>query len=229
MSTKAFEDVIELSLRQFAPDEAKKQHIAIARAGLADYLAAAGSAPDVLIETDGHTSSTEDSVKPFGVIAYRFTYMSEIVIYAMTLARELSPVDSGKFKNSWFAMINFAHVDVMNIPAGATVMITNTQPYLRKIHQGSKGFEKYVPPGIVEKVRQQVLRVYRKNVEVGIQFVTLQNGYVLQGHAPTVAAKANSRSSAFRAGRSHLQRRQDTRKGQLMTYPTLVLEPKIYL
>lgn len=212
MRDTAFEEVIRLSLQQFSPEEAKRRHIEIARHGLADYLASSGTAPDVAIEVDGHSASTEDGVKPFGVITYRFTYVQEVVRYALALARELSPVDSGRFKASWFAMIGSGEVAVDAIPAGATVTITNDQPYLRKIHQGSKGFERYVPPGIVEKVRQQVLRRYRKNIEAEVQFVTLQGGYILKG------------------GRvSRHTHRKDTAAGQEMLYPALILSPRKYV
>jgi len=209
MRDTAFEQVIKLSLQAFSPEEAKRRHIEIARRGLAEYLGSVGAAPDVAIEVDGRRASSEDGVKPFGVITYRFTYMQEIVAYALALARELSPVDSGRFKGSWFAMIGSGEVEVGAIPAGATVTITNDQPYLRKIHQGSKGFEKYVPPGIVEKVRQQVLRRYRQSVEANIEFVSLQGGYILKG-----------------ARTSRHTHRKDTAAGQEMLYPALILTPR---
>ncbi len=211
MRNTQFEEVIRLSLEQFSPEEAKRQHIAIARAGLAEYLATTGAPPDISIETDGHKASNEESVKPFGVIVYRFTYMQEIVAYALSAARELSPVDTGKFKGSWFAMVDNAETQPGAIPPGATVTITNDQPYLRKIHQGSKGFERYVPPGIVEKVRQLVLRRYKQNVDAYVEFVTLQGGYILKG------------------GRPGARHRKDTAAGQELTYPAIRIQPKAYL
>jgi hypothetical protein len=210
MRNTAFEEVIRLSLEQFSPEEAKRQHIAIARSVLAEYLTTSGTSPDVSIETDGHKASSEESVKPFGVIVYRFTYMQEITAYALALARELSPVDSGRFKGSWFAMVDHAEIEPAAIPPGATVIITNDQPYLRKIHQGSKGFERYVPPGIVEKVRQQVLRRYKQNVDAYVEFITLEGGYILKG------------------GRPGARHRKDTAAGRELTYPSLKIQPRAY-
>lgn len=202
-----FEEVIQLALKQFSPEAAKARHIAIARKGLAAYLATRSVKPGVTIETDGRPALSEESVKPFGIITYRFSDMVAIAAYALALAEALSPVQSGRFRRSWFAMVNERQIAVTDIPAGAMVLITNDQPYFRKIHQGSKGFERYVPPGIVEKVRQQVIRRFRNQVDTNIEFITLEGGYILKGR-----------------GR---RRRKDTRAGEEMTYPTLVLRPKI--
>lgn len=203
MAGRPFVQVIELALQQFSPEEAKKRHIRIARNVLANYLASQSVKPQVTIQVDHHPASSEDQVQPYGLISYRFARSFEIAQYALDQARALSPVESGRFKASWFCMVDMIEVAPTDIPANKTIMITNDQPYLRKIHQGSKGFERYVPPGIVEKVRLQVLKRYKKIVTAEVQFITLQGGYVMK--------------------REH--KRADRTKGMPMTYPTLVVTP----
>ncbi len=205
---QAFETVINLQLAQFGPEEAKRRHIAIAQRGLAAFMAGQTSKPSVTIEVDGHSASSEESVKPFGVIAYRFLRMREIALFALAKARELSPVLSGRYRASWFAMVDDAETAPEAISSSATVVITNDQPYARKIHVGAKGFEKYVPPGIVEKVRQFVIRKYGAIVDAELQFITLAGGYILKG--------------------SH-GRRKDRQAGASLTYPALVLTPRRFI
>lgn len=220
----AFEQVIRLQLAKYSPEEAKRRHIAAARAGLAGFLAGQESRPGVAIETDGRPAASEDQVKPFGVITYRFIRMREIAGFALAQARELSPVRSGAYRKAWFLTIDNQAVAPGAIPQGAAeVLLVNDRPYARKIHVGAHGFEKYVPPGIVEKVRQLVLKRYRLIVKANIEFVTLQGGYELRGRRGRRAAAANRMSSAFRAGRAALAARKDTAAGQAMTYPALRL------
>lgn len=199
----AFETVIRLQLQKYSPAAAKAHHIATARAGLAAFMATQTARPMVSIETDGHSASSEEQVKPFGVITYRFSRLREIASFALREAERLSPVRSGKYKRSWFVMMNGAEVGLDQIPASGEIILTNDQPYSRKINVGAKGFTAYAPPGIVEKVRQLVLKRYRLIVSAEIQFITLSGGHVLKRNS-------GRRRSA----------------GKQLTYPSLVLTSK---
>jgi hypothetical protein len=170
---KPFDSIIRLQMARFSPQEARKRHIAIARAGLADFMGRQPVRPMVRIETDNRPATSEEQVKPFGLIVYRFDRMREVVEFATSEARRISPVDTGRYQAAWFAMVGNAEVAAEAIPQGATVTITNDQPYAWKIHAGTKGFEKYVPPGIVEKVRQLVLRKYRPIVTAQVTYIPL--------------------------------------------------------
>lgn len=170
---KAFETVIRLQMARFAPAEVRKRHIAVARAGRAEFMARQTLKPQVRLEVDHHPATSEEQVKPFGLIVYRFDRMREIVKFALSEAARISPVDSGRYQASWFPMVGGSEIDPDAIPAQSVVTITNDQPYAWKIHAGTKGFEKYVPPGIVEKLRQIVLREYRAIVTARVTYITL--------------------------------------------------------
>jgi hypothetical protein len=215
VAARAFETVIRLKLQQFSPEEAKKRHVAIARAGLAEFVAKQGTPPEVVLFTDGHAASTEEEVQPFGVIVYRFSRMREIAEFALQEAKRISPVLTGRYRDSWFAMVDNREVALDAIPPHATVVITNDQPYSRKINTGAKGFEKYVPPGIAEKVRQLVLSKYRNLITANVQYITLEGGYVLQHDLRKVVN-----------GRRYGGPRADALAGSQISYPAIAISPK---
>lgn len=227
MARSAFEQVITLQLDRFSPEQAKRRHIEIARRGLAAFMARQQERPAYRIEVDGRPAANEEQVKPFGLIIYRFMRMPQVGRFAISTAREISPVQSGRYKKSWFLIADSAEVSENAIPESVQrIILTNDQPYARKIHVRGASI-RGVPPGIVERVRQMVLRRYGAIVNANIEFLTLSGGYVLRGGAPRKAAAQNRRSSAFRAGRTHLRGRADTGKGKNLTYPALVLTPRV--
>lgn len=227
MARTAFESVIELNLEKFGPEAARRKHIEIARRGRAEFLGRQQSKPGVSLIVDGQPASSEEGVKPFGVIIYRFTRMREVARFALEEAIRQSPELSGEYKRSWFAMIDGAAAAVEAIPQNAaSFTITNDVPYARKIMvRGAR--LRGVPPGIVERVRQLVLRRYGAIVTANIEFITLRGGYTLRGNAPLTAAAQNRGSSAFRAGRTHLRARKDTARGRQLTYPALTIAARV--
>jgi hypothetical protein len=87
----------------------------------------------------------EDVILP-GPIVYQFGWLPEVARYALSYARARSPVRSGRFAASWFAMVDGVHVtDISNIPINSELIITNDQPYVRKIEVGAMRMT--VPPG----------------------------------------------------------------------------------
>lgn len=195
--TLGFEQDIRLFIdRTVGPEAAKRMLITRAREALADFMARQSVKPMVHILTDGRETGTEDTVKPFGVIRYEFSRIREVVSFALRELERLSPVLSGRYRRSWITLIDRVQVGMDQVDGGQPVMIVNFQPYARKIHVGSRGFE--VPAGIVEKVRQIVLRRFRRMISVNIQFIELNPGYTLK---------------------------KPPRTGRRMTYPALVIAP----
>lgn len=204
-------------MARFSPQQARNRHIAIARAGLAEFMGRQQTRPMVRIEVDNRPATSEEQVKPFGLIVYRFDRMREVASFALREAEEASPVLSGRYKRSWFLMLGSHEIGLDEIPARATIILTNDQPYSRKINVGAKGYEKYrIPSGIVERVRQEVLRRYGSVVSAEVQFIQFPGG----GHVL---------EKSLRRKRSHGRRgsfRADSMAGMQITYPSLVLTPK---
>lgn len=210
-STAAFERIITLQLAKVRPPEVQRIHAEIARKGLAKHLQSIqGGKPHVTVYVDGREGASEDTVKAYGVIRYEFTRLAEIAAFALKRAQELSPVDSGAYKSSWFVMAAGRQVSPEAIPNGVELVLTNDQPYHRKLemtvnaeHWRGK-VRARLPAGIVERLRQEVYREFGKTVDASVSFITLQGGYVLKGRG---------------------RRRKDTAAGQQMTYPALILKP----
>lgn len=207
---RAFESVIRLQLEKYGPEAAKRHHIAVARKGLAQHLARENPRPAYTIETDGSPATSEESVRAYGTITYRFRRMREIAEFCLAEATRISPSKSRRYKKSWFVMVDGKAVDAPAVPADAKqVHVTNDQPYSRKINVGAKGFEKYAPPGIVEKVRQAALKKYRAIATIEVDYLTLAGGHTLL---------TNPKAAPGRRGR--------VLKGKALTYPAVSIRPK---
>lgn len=199
-------------MQRYSPEEARRRHIEIARKGLRDFLARQAEKPVVQIEVDGHASSTESNVKPFGIIVYRFVRREIILRAALAEVRRLSPVRSGRYRDSWFFTVGGAEVDINHAPDGANeFLLLSDAPYSRKINVGAKGFEAYAPPGIVEKAKEIIKRRYGAHVEMKVVFVTLRGGHTLR----------NDQYRKDRRGRRMSSPRRDARAGMQITYPAL--------
>ncbi len=212
---RAFEAVIRLQLEKYGPEAAKRHHIAIARKGLSDFLARQNPRPGYEIETDGRPATNEEGVRPFGVITYRFRRMREIAEFCLSEAIRLSPEKSGRYKRSWFAMVDGAATEAGQVPPDATqVHVTNDQPHSRKINVGAKGFEKYAPPGIVEKVRQAAIKKFGTIATIEVDHLKLEGGYRLR------------KQGIRRRKNGTLYARPDMKAGTGLTYPAVSIRPK---
>jgi hypothetical protein len=228
--TAAFERIINLQLQKLQPPKFQKEHARIAKQVLANGLAKRTDTPEVVRFVDGQKGAPEESVRYGGVIRYELQSLARIAQWALARARELSPVESGAYKEAWFVMAGGAVVSAEAIPNGVELVLTNDQPYHRKLEMtvnqpGGNRTSARLPPGIVERVRQELFREFGRTFVAEIKFIQLQGGYVLKGRQRLVKAKQDGRSSAFRAGRRHLAGRKDTAAGQQMTYPALILGP----
>lgn len=218
MAATVIEQVVRLNLERYGPAAAKRRHIEIARAGLAAFLARQGdAAPAVELIVDGHAAASEEEVKPFGVIIYRFRRMRDVAMFALAEAVRLSPVRSGRYRDAWFAISNGAEIDLSALAQNTRdLWITNDVPYARKIHmRGARLLN--VPPGIVERLRQTVLRKYGAIVEANIEFIHLEGAHVLS---------TNGQPSKFFPYKRKVYKRREVH-GQAITYPALHISSKI--
>ena len=162
---------------------------------------ASGAAPRSYAKyVNGREGVDEEKVILPGPIVYQFEWLTEVARYALTFARARSPVASGRFSRSWFLMVDGAEVKSINqIPVGSEIIITNDQPYVRKIEVGAMRMR--VPPGIVEDMRQAVQRRFGNTVIARKTFIDLAGGYIL---------------------------RRPPKKGQALTYPALVVVARTF-
>lgn len=191
------ETYMRIRLDRFDAVTAKEMHIKFARRKLAEFMARQTVKPMVSIEVDHRSALSEAEVKPYGLIYYRFSRMREIIRYALRHLERLSPTLSGQFRRAWLIMSDSRAIGMDQIGARDEITLVNPEPQARKVHVGARGFE--VTRGLVEKVRQLVLRRFGRMVTAGIRFIQLSPGYRL---------------------------RKAPRAGQMLTYPALVIAPQ---
>ncbi|WP_065091636.1 hypothetical protein [Rhizobium leucaenae] len=178
---------------------------------------------------NGSAGLAEEAVKAPGPIVYVFSWWQGIIQDALTALIAASPTKTGRFVRSFVVIVNGRLVtDFSEIDTGSEVIITNAQPYVRKIQVGAMKMS--VPPRIFDQARKALFAKYTQQfLSCQVTFLNIESGvhplipYVLKGHQRTVAVRKSSRSSAHRAGRTTLARRKDTVAGQPLTYPALVL------
>lgn len=163
---------------------------------------------------NGRLGAQEETVVPPGPILYVFQWWREVVEFALQTAVERSPEKSGDYKKAWFIMTPGGVIKSFDeIPINSTVILTNNQPYARKIDVGHMKMS--VPPGVIEDVRKRVMARFGNIVTAKRTMIPLPGGYILKGR--------------FRRGYRPFARtklRPDTQAGAQMTYPALVLSMK---
>lgn len=169
---------------------------------------------------NGREGAAEESVKAPGPIVYVFSWWESIISDALSALVAVSPSKSGRFVKSFIVIANGRLVaDFSDIEGASEVIITNAQPYVRKIQVGAMKMS--VPPRIFEQARKALLAKYTQQlVSCQVTFLNIQGGvhplipYILKGHQRSVSVSKSGRSSS---------RRKDTAAGQPLTYPALVL------
>jgi hypothetical protein len=205
---------LQLATAGIASENIAKELAAFARSELAKAIQEGEGSERYDRYVNGRLGATEESVIPPGPILYVFHWWREIIEFALQSAVERSPEKSGRYKQSWFIMTPGGVVKSFDeIPINSTVILTNNQPYHRKIDVGHMRMS--VPPGVVEDVRKMVMARFGNFVVAKRTMIPLPGGYILKGR--------------FRRGYRPYARtklRPDTAAGAQMTYPALVLTMK---
>jgi len=155
-------------------------------------------------------------------------HLVEAASFALSFAVERSPEEaSGRYKRGWFIAVDdqpwTAALSV--IPSGAQVMLTNREPYHRKVDTGGQVMR--VPPGIVEATRQAVQRRF-PGLQADRSFVAIPGGYVLKGRGRESGLRFDAKGGRW--SRIHAPRpvrAKDRRASQALTYPALILSQRV--
>ena len=175
---KAFDRIQTLTMQSLTGPEAKAEFIAFAKKNLADAIFA-GEASSKYTKIVNRTRGADESstVMP-NPIAYEFDYLRDAAIYALKFlsARypETGPPEGGHYRDSHFAMQGGKFVEPTTIKPGMEVVITNDQPYSRKIQLGSKGFQ--IGRGIYSEAAQMMRRTWGQLLQVEMAYITLSGG-----------------------------------------------------
>lgn len=208
---KSIRKDLQLATAHMDPAAIAGELAQFARDSLAEAIREGEASPRFERYVNGRLGAPESSVVPPGPVLYEFQWWREIVEFGLQALMERSPVRSGLYKKSWFAMVGASVVsDLDTIPVDEKVILTNNQPYSRKINVGHMKMS--VPPGVVEDVKRTIMSRYGNMIECKATMITLPGGYILKG--------------VFRKGirpNARTKLRKDTMAGAQMTYPSLVL------
>lgn len=208
---QSFAKDLQLATADIAPENLARELAIFAKKSLKEEIHEGRASPRYDRYVNGNLGADEFTVVPPGPILYEFHWWNEVIEFAIETLRKRSPVKSGRYRDSWLAMVNGAVVsDYSDIPVGAQVLVTNNQPYSRKIEVGF--MEMSVPPHVVEDSLGTVRSRFGNVVDIKATMVTLPGGYILKG--------------VFKKGirkYSRTKLRRDTSAGAEMTYPSMLL------
>lgn len=159
-----------------------------------------------------------------GSIRYVFSSMAAAAAFALEFAVNHSPRLSGAYADNWYLLVDtvpYASADLNAIKIGAEVTLSNNSDYHRKIDVG--GMMMSVAPQIVEATRQAVMRKF-PGITCERIFLTIPGGYVLKGRAVRSGISYDKKTRKFyRKNIPLFTNRADSKRGQVMTYPSLVM------
>lgn len=179
----AFSRYLPVVTDGLGPEAIKKLLAQTAREALAEAQGAGQFPRNYIISVNGRTGASEESVVPPGPIVYYAKWWPEVLTYGVTFAQERSPHKSGRYKSSWFVMVNGNRTaEYESISLDAECIITNNQPYSRRIEVGRQRVN--VPPGIVEDLVSALRRRFGDLLNVRRMFINLTNAYVLKTKHP---------------------------------------------
>lgn len=196
--------------------EIQKFTVQVAEETLMQAVRKEGFTTEPEVITDGVTRRDYHDVKEYGRIEFvQSGTMSEAVAWALDMLRKLSPVRTGRYRNSHIILLNGQGMTGSDLSVldgakpGDRVQIVNFQPYARKI-EGQRarrrfkvrrraGLSDQAPKGVYRQVIAMLQQRYGKTLFVDYKLERLELGGI----------EAASTSSSPR------------RKGGFYTYPVL--------
>lgn len=220
MPFETFERDLRLATAGLQPAEINKRLAAFARSELAAVIASGEGSANYDRFVNGREGAAEETVQAPGPILYVFNWWQVIISAAQEELEKRSPRKSGRYAGSFIVISNGQLVtDYAALPGNAEVIITNFQPYVRRI----EGRDRKVFAG----AKLALARRFGNSYRVETQYLSIAAGvhpsipYILKG---AYAARRNARLAnpgQFRDQK--FPRRKDQEPGQPITYPALII------
>jgi hypothetical protein len=160
---------------------------AFAKSELRRVIAEGIASPIYERYVNGIHGAPEESVKIPNGILYTFSNWPLVINAALAELKKRSPVVSGRYANSFIVIVD-DHVvsDFAAIAASAEVIITNFQPYVRKLENGRN--KKGRKHRIIDGARSVMASRYRGAFRFQTMYLNIAAGvhqgmpYILKGH-----------------------------------------------
>lgn len=220
IALERFRRTLKLEANGLVGDGFRQHHAAVARQALAEAQAAQrtdlGQPLPFRRIVDGREGASEDAVKLYGVIEYRFSLAADVAgeIYAMILqASPVGPSEGGHYRDDHIVLVNGRQAtDLRSVAAGDEIAITNLRPYARKIEGGARersrgrltnrrpGLSVQAPNGVYEITANAARRRFGNVADIEFAY------------------------RAFAAGGAAISGRRGNASGD--RYPTIIIRPR---
>lgn len=210
---------------------ASEQLAIFAQQQLAEVIANGSGTEIYDLFVNNRPAVSEFDVEMAGSIVYVFSWWEDIIQSALSALIAASPKKSGRFASSFVVLVNGQIVSPATPIASATeVIITNVQPYSRKIQVGA--MQMSVPPEMFNRAASKLRRQHKAaGLVAQVKFLNLPRGihplvpYILKGAYAGKRSRwlTSAKAGTLAHGARKFYRRKDLDVGQAITYPTLVL------
>ncbi len=209
MAYDTFERELRLIVNDLSPESINAELAKYAKKSLNEVISSGRASKNYTRYVNGIRGASEESVKAPGPIIYDFSLWEPIITFAISELQKRSPVKSGRFRSSYVVLADQKIVtDYDSIPPSAEVIITNSQPYIRKVEAGIIGKKRgYVFDG----AKNACARQFGSSNSGGFSFETvwldISNGLI--AGVPYILKRNGSR--------------KDRQAGMPITYPAIVI------
>jgi hypothetical protein len=223
-----FRRTVEVLVKpHFTGAEVRAYIAAEAERNIADLIRTRRAVPIYRRYTNGVENLPYDQINFPGSINIEFSSIQIAVGDALDFCQRKSPEGAtGEYARRWIVVVDgslMADANLRDIPQTSQIAITNFSDFHRKLDVGGLKLKNGVAPQIIEQARQYIMRKYPSITAQRI-FITLPDGYVLKGRQRSSGLHFNKKTKQFEHSRpSRVTDRKDSREGQQMTYPALIL------
>lgn len=200
-----FERDLRVATEGLSPEAINKAVATFAKQELRRVIAEGIASPTYERYVNSVHGAPEEAYKAPGAIVYEFTNWPLIIRAVLDELQKRAPRKSGRFADSFIVIVGGRIVtDFRAIPAGAEAIVTNAQPYVRRIEGGKRLGQKR----LFDSTKNAIARRFGGAFRFETRFLNIASGvhplipYILKG--------------------SH-GRRKDRQAGMPITYPAILI------
>jgi hypothetical protein len=206
---------VQFAFRGLDQQSMNKELAKFAKQELKKVIASGEASPIYETFVNDHRGPV-DSVQAPGPVLFVFNNWPAIIQEAMQQLEKFAPRRTGRFARSFIVVVNGRTVqDWQAIPAISEVIITNFQPYVRKVESGA--LSPTTPAHVFDRAKSALSRKYSRGFSFTMRFMNLGSGvhpkipYILKNHLLNAKGK--------------------TRKGRMagdpISYPSIIIRSAV--
>jgi hypothetical protein len=206
-----FDQEIRMASVGFEPEDIDRALADFARSELRKAQSA-GASRIYQLYVNGRPAASEYEVHAPGPIVYQFSLWGEIITFAISELQRRSPVQSGRFRNSFIVIVNGKLSEPgVDVAAASEVIITNFQPYLRKAEGGVLSTKRFA---IFDGTKRALARRFGNEGRGSF-------GYLFETKWLNIANGVHPKIPYIL--KRNQGRRKDRQAGMPITYPSVVM------